>query len=503
MAALASLLGLLLFAAGANAGDNNDTDIIRIASPYRTTTLDPIRSVFTGSIETFGQLYSRLLRRDGAGNLQPGLAERWEVSGNGKVYTFQLRAARFSDGSPITAQDVAFSLLRMRDHPEAAYSASVSNVASASAIGRHTLQVTLEEPSTPFLEALDMCFLGVVSKQDVERRGEQAAFSDQPVTSGPYRVRQWNRNDRLILEANPHYWRQGFPRNSGAELIEVVDVNTRIAMLLAGEVDAVRAIPWSQVRTLQGEDSVNIPHEPATAIWIILLNHDRPPFNDIRVRQAAALALDRELITRTVTRGIAKMANTTLPSTLRFHHDAFTGWPFDLDRARRLMSQTNASGQEVIINLTAPDAAGELLAVILQSQWAKIGLQVRIVKMDQALEEQNLEAGEYDASLNWWYNENLDPDLAVKWAVCGSCGNRSFYTNYQNDEVDRLVAGGALTADPDKRRAIYHQIQEISTREVAQIPLFYPPWLNAYRNDIEGLTLTPNTQWTLENARHY
>ena len=90
----------------------------------------------------------------------------------------------------------------------------------------------------------------------------------------------------------------------------------------------------------------------------------------------------------------------------------------------------------------------------------------------------------------------------MKWAVCGSCGNRSFYTNYQNDEVDRLTAEAARTMDTDKRRSIYHRIQEISTMEVSQIPLFYPPWSNAYSSKLEGLLLTPSTQWTLENARH-
>ena len=479
-----------------------ESDIISIASPFRTLTLDPIKSVFTGSIETFGQLYSRLLRRDEAGELQPGLAERWEISDDGTEYTFFLRDAKFSDGSPITADDVAFSLLRMRDDPEAAYSAAVSNLVSAHALDKTTVRITLTEPNAPFLDAMEICFLGIVSKADVERRGADKAFAGDPVTSGPYQVKQWKPNDRIVLEANPHYWREGYPRNDGADLIEVMDENTRIAMLLAGEVDAVRSIPWSQVATLKASGLVNIPYEPAIMIWIVLLNHDRPPFNDLRVRQAAALALDRELMARVVTRGIARVANTTLPEYLNYHDSSYEGWPHDMDRARELIEEAGAGGQEVVINIAAPDATAEQMALIFQAQWSQIGLHTRIVKMDQALDEQRLQGGDYDASINWWYNESFDPDLAVKWAVCGTCGNRSYYTNYQNEEVDRLTAEAARTMDPEQRRNIYHRIQEISTTEVSQIPLFYPPWQNAYSKSIEGLLLTPATQWTLENARH-
>ena len=211
-------------------GQDRELDIIRIVSPYRTQTLDPIKSVFTGSIEAFGQLYTRLLMLDENDELVPGLALRWEVSEDASEYTFYLREAKFSNGDPITADDVAFTLLRMRDDPEAAYSEIVTDMKNAWAVDEHTLRVEFHSPNVPFLQGIEMSFLGIVSRADVEGRGAVEAFADVPVSSGPYRVVEWRRNDRLILEPNPHYWRQGYPLNDGAELIEVVDVNTRIAM---------------------------------------------------------------------------------------------------------------------------------------------------------------------------------------------------------------------------------------------------------------------------------
>jgi peptide/nickel transport system substrate-binding protein len=480
----------------------DEPDIIRIVSPFRTLTLDPTRSVFTGSIETFGQLYSRLFRRDENGELAPALALRWEISADGLDYTFFLREAKFSDGSPITADDVAFSLLRMRDDPEAAYPAPVLSMQAAWADDERTLRIRFDKPNAPFLESLEMCFLGIVSRADVERRGTVGAFAESPVTSGPYRVVEWRRNDRLVLEANPYYWREGYPRNDGAELIEVADSNTRIAMLRAGEADAVRVITSSSIAPLMADPEFTVPVEPAIRISTLLLNHDRPPFNDQRVREAAALALDMPRFTAVATRGRAETANTLLPYQLNYYDPDFPGWSYDPKRATELIKEAGAEGAEVAINITAPDAAWEMSALIVQSYWAAIGLDVQIHKMDQALYEQRLVDGDYDASIEWWYNETADPDLAVKWALCGTCGNRSYYTNYQNDRVDKLVHEGAAELDPDKRRDIYREIQSIAFLEVAQIPLFYNPWLNAYSTRIEGLRLTPATQWTLEEARH-
>lgn len=484
------------------AGQEEEPDIIRIVSLYRTQTLDPIKTVFTGSIEAFGQLYSRLLRLDENDELVPGLAERWEVSPDATEYTFYLREARFSNGRPITADDVAFTLLRMRDDPEAAYSEIVADMKEAWAVDDLTVRVTFNSPNVPFLQGLEMSFLGVVSREDVEKRGAAVAFSENPVSSGPYQVVEWRRNDRLILEPNPHYWRKGYPLNDGAELIEVVDVNTRIAMLQAGEVDAVRYIQNSQLKDLTADPDIVVPIEPAMRISIILLNHDQPPFNDKRVREAAALALDMERITKAMMRGRGRTANTLLPEQLYFYDPDFPGWPYDPDKARQLIKEAGAEGAEVTINFTAPDADWEMISLILQSYWGEVGLDVKIQKMDQALYEQRLVDGDYHASVEWWYNDSREPDLAVRWALCGSCGNRSYYTNYQNDRIDELVELGTAEPDPDKRRDIYREIQEIAFYDVAQIPLYYFPWPNAYSTGIEGLRLRPATQWTLEEARH-
>ncbi len=476
-------------------------DVIRVVSPYQTTTLDPMRSAAAGNIETYGQLYSRLLRRNSeTGVLEPGLAETWEISEDGKSYTFHLRNAQFSDGSPITAGDVAFSLERIRSEKKSAYPAPLGSVQSVTAADPKTVVITLKSAFAPFLGNAEIWNMGIVSKADVEKRGEEAAFATVPITSGPYEVKQWKPNERLILEPNPHYWRKGYPKsNATVELIEIASPETRVAMLKAGEIDAVRAVSWAQIDELKTDEAIDMRLEPSTTIYMTLLNHQREPFSNLKARQAAAMAIDNKAMAKAITRGYAEPANTTLPGSVDFHDKDYPGIPYDPANAKELLAESGMAGHEVKILATA-DAPSQQTALLIQAQWQAIGLKPVIVNVDGGAWWDATGKGDYDAAANWWYNETPDPDLAVRWAVCGSCGSKSYNTFYANPKVDALVEHGTKEVDEAKRAEIYKEIQKITTEEVAQIPLYYAPNAVAYSKRLVGLKLTPSLQWTLEET---
>lgn len=471
-------------------------DMIRIASPNQVTTLDPIASAAAGNIEAFGQLYTRLLRKDGDGNLQPGLAESWTVSEDGLTYTFELRAAKFSDGTDITAEDVAFSLNRVAKDETSAYPAAYAPVKEFKAVDEDTVQLTLEYPSAPMLSYMEIFNAGIVSKDDVEERGEEA-FAAQPVTSGPFMVEVWKPNDRLTLVANPNYWREGYPKLAGADLIEVSDDNARTTMAMAGEIDVSRGVPWAQIEEINAADGVSVALEPSTVIYGVMPNHGKPPFDNLNIRKAAAMALNREAITKAVTLGNATVANSTLPGSLTFHNGDISPPAYDPAGARALLEQENAVGTEVTLMIT-PSA--EQIATLLKAQWDAVGFKTTVERVDAGLWWGNLTKGEYDVTASWWYNETEDPDLAVRWAVCGACGNSSYYTNYNNERVNELVEAALRETDTAKREEMYREIQQISTEELAQIPLYYTPFANAYADRVKGLTLSPALQWSLEEA---
>ncbi len=475
-------------------------DVIRIVSPYQTTTLDPMRSAAAGNIETYGQLYSRLLRRNAdTGALEPGLAEKWDISPDGLTYTFHLRDARFSDGSPITADDVVFSLERIHSDKKSAYPAPLGALDTISAADARTVVVKLKSPFAPFLGNVEIWNMGIVSKADVDKRGEDA-FVKAPLTSGPYAVKEWKPNEKLVLEPNKHYWREGYPKSDATvELMEIASPETRQAMLTAGEVDVMRAVPWAQIDALKKVDTIDMRLEPSTTIYMTLLSEKREPFSNMKARQAAAYAIDNKALTKAITRGYATPANTTLPGSIEFHDDDYPGIPYDPAKAKELLAESGMAGKEVKILATA-DAAAQQMALLLQAQWQAVGFKPVIVNVDGGAWWDATGKGDYDAAANWWYNETPDPDLAVRWAVCGSCGSNSYNTFYENPKVDELVEDGTKEADPAKRAAIYKEIQKITTEEVAQIPLYYAPNAVAYSKRLQGIKLTPSLQWTLEDT---
>lgn len=476
-------------------------EVIRIVSPFPTTTLDPMRSAGAGNIETYGQLYARLLQRNPTtGALEPGLAESWDVSADGRTYTFHLRDAQFSDGSPITAGDVTFSLERIRTDKKSAYPAPLGAVESVSEADPRTVVITLKSAFAPFLGNLEIWNMGIVSKADVEKQGAEKAFATAPLTSGPYSVKEWKPNEKLVLQPNAHYWRKGYPKSDATvELREVASPETRVAMLKAGEADVMRSVQWAQIDDLKATDSVDMRLEPSTTIYMTLLNNKREPFSNMKARQAAAYAIDNKAMAKAITRGYAQPANTTLPGSIDFHDKDNPGIPVDIAKAKQLLAESGMEGHEVKI-LATSGATEQQMALLLQAQWQAIGLKPVIVNVDSGAWWDATGKGDYDAAANWWYNETPDPDLAVRWAVCGSCGSNSYNTFYSNPKVDELVEQGTKEANPVKRAEIYKEIQRITTEEVAQIPLYYAPNAVAYSKRLEGIKLTPTLQWTLEDT---
>lgn len=476
-------------------------EVIRIVSPYQTTTLDPMRSAGAGNIETYGQLYARLLQRNPTtGALEPGLAESWEVAADGGTYTFHLRDAQFSDGTPITAADVVFSLERIRSDKKSAYPAPLGAVEAMEAVDAKTVVVKLKSAFAPFLGNLEIWNMGIVSKADVEKQGVEKAFSSVPVTSGPYAVKEWKPNEKLVLQPNAHYWRKGYPKSDAiVELKEVASPETRVAMLKAGEAEVMRSVPWAQIDDLKATDNIDMRLEPSTTIYMTLLNNKREPFSNMKARQAAAYAIDNKAMAKAITRGYAQPANTTLPGSVDFHDKDNPGIPFDSAKAKQLLAESGMAGREVKI-LATSGATEQQMALLLQAQWQAIGLKPVIVNVDSGAWWDATGKGEYDAAANWWYNETPDPDLAVRWALCGSCGSNAYNTFYSNPKVDQLVEQGTKESDPLKRAEIYKEIQKITTEEVSQIPLYYAPNAVAYAKRLEGIRLTPSLQWTLEDT---
>ncbi len=478
-----------------------DKKVLRIAMNAEVLTLDPIKTVYGPDIVAQGTMFSRLRRADAERkDLFPALAEKWDISEDGKTYTFQIADAKFSDGSPITAEDVAFSYTRMRWQKDSAYAGPFVQLDKAEATGPKTVVMRLKQKFTPFLTLTEIWNSGIVSKAAVQALGDDK-FAQTPVSSGPFRLVEWRKGDRLILEKNPYYFRQGLPYLDGLEFLYVPDDNTRVSMLQAGEIDVCMDTPYQLFQGLAAGGFQAKP-EDTSIIQELLINHSVEPFNDIKVRQAASAGIDRQAICDAVTLGLGKPASSLMAPVLNYFNTDLPVPTRDVAKAKALLAEAGKPNVTFELMIAAGVAADERAAVLIQSQLAEVGFTVNISKVDSTQEWTSLVDGKYQATLNWWYNETRDPDNALRWAIWGAGENKSYYTRYNNERVNQLIDQGAATPDGDERKAIYFEMQKIAYDEVAQIGLYYPPYHNASSAKVQGVKLNPGYQYsTIDEAK--
>ena len=487
-------LGLALLAQGALADG-----VLTIGRSEDSTTFDPIATAQNVDFWVYMNVYDVLVRVDRSGTrLEPGLAERWEISDDGLTYTLHLREARFSDGSPITSADAAFSLTRLRDSEKSLWSDPFRVVESFATPDERTLVITLESPSVPFLSFLALPPASIVSKAGMESMGEDA-YAERPIASGAFVVADWARGERVTLERNPEFWEAGRVSLDGVEWVSVPNDNTRMLQIQAGELDAVLFVPFSRVAQLEADPNVNMLLEPSSREDHLLVNHRNEALAKADVRVALDHAIDKRAIIDAVTFGIAEEAYSYIPKGALYHYADNLRRPYDPEKAKALLA---AAGEEDLTLEHVTSAGSEVdeqIAVLLQQQLAQVGVTLNIVKLDPSQTWDTLVAGDYDLSVNYWTNDIVDPDQKTTF-VLGHDANDNYMTHYENETVRKMVADARLETDPAKREAMYVELQRIAKEDVNWIDLYYSPYRNATRTNVENFYQNPLGRFFLEDT---
>lgn len=473
--------------------------VLTIGRREDSTTFDPIKTAQNVDNWVFSNVFDVLIRVDKTGTkLEPGLAESWTISDDGLTYTFKIRDAKFSDGSPITAEDAAFSLLRIRDNEGSLWSDSYKVVDTAEAADDRTLFVKLKTPSAPFLSALALPNVSILSKKAVEA-GEDA-FGELPTaSSGAFIVKEWRRGDRVILEKNPNFWQADRVSLDGVEWISVPDDNTRMLNVQAGELDAAIFVPFSRVEELKKDPNLTVHLDTSTREDHLLINHEHGALAKKEVREALDLAIDKKAVVDAVTFGFGEVANSYIPKGALYHFADNMQRPYDPDKAKALLEQAGASGLTLSYLVNAGNEVDEQIAVLLQQQLLKAGITVNLQKMDPSQTWDMLVAGDYDLSVMYWTNDILDPDQKTTF-VLGHDSNMNYMTRYKNDKVKDLVAAARIEMDPVKREAMYVDIQKMAKDDVHWIDLYYSPYINVTRKGIENFDQNPLGRFFLEDT---
>lgn len=473
--------------------------VLTIGRREDSTTFDPIATAQNVDFWVFMNIYDQLIRVDRTGTkLEPGLAESWTVSDDGLIYTFKMRDAKFSDGTPITAEDAAYTLTRIRDDEGSFWSESYKIISTAVATDASTLTITLTSPSAPFLSTLAMPATAIIQKAGMEAMGSEA-YGSMPVASGAFTVKEWIRGDRVVLQKNPNFWEADRVQLDGVEWISVPDDNTRVLKMQAGELDAAIFVPFSNIADLQKDPKLKVLLDPSTREDTLILNHTNPALAKKEVREALDMAIDKQAIVDAVTFGIGEEANSYIPKGALYYYADNLRRPHDPAKAREMLAAAGASDLNLNYVVNAGDLVDEQIAVLTQAQLAEAGVAVTIQKVDPSQTWDMLSNGDYDLMVNYWTNDIIDPDQKTTF-VLGHDVNLNYFSRYENPAVKDMVAAARIELDPAKREAMYVELQKTAKADVNWIDLYYSPYRNVTQANIENFYQSPLGRFFLEDT---
>jgi peptide/nickel transport system substrate-binding protein len=496
IAAIGAAFALGRFADGAVAQTPQGVLVVgQIAEPK---SLDPATVTAVNDFRILMNVYDGLVRyKSGTLEVEPALAESWEISDDGTIYTFHLReGVTFHDGSPFNAEAVKFNFDRMlsEDHPfhdtgPFPLAFFFSAIETTEVVDDMTVRFTLNAPYAPFLSNLAYPTGLLVSPAAVRENG--ADFGRSPSGTGPFKFAEWRSNEAVIVEKNPDYW-DGAPPLDAVVFRPITDANTRTAEMLAGGIDLMVEVPPTSLATFEG-GGFDVVEQAGPHLWFLILNCKDGPFADKRVRQAANYAINKAALVNDVLEGTADVAAGPTPPAFAWAYDeSLTPYPYDPDKARALIKEAGAEGATLTFFVTE-GGSGMLdpiaMGTAIQADLEAVGFDVKIetYEWNTFLGEVNpgLEGKADMAEMAWMTNDpDTLPFLALRTAAWPDQGGfNSGY--YSNPKVDELLEAARVSTDQAERATLYKQMQEIVHDDAPWV--FVANWKqNAVTNDRVG-----------------
>jgi oligopeptide transport system substrate-binding protein len=433
----------------------------------------------------------------------PGVAERWDISPDGTVYTFHLREARWSNGQPLTAQDFVYSWRRALDPATATFYAEmlypVSNAEplnkgrlddatqlGVQATDDRTLAVRLEHPLPYFLQLTAFATYAPVNRQCIERHGDQWTRPRHMVSNGPFRLAEHRPRDRIILRKNPEYWNAERVMLEEIHALAIDDSETALKKFQAGEVDWIRDIP--AVKVAEAAQFPGFRYTPALGTYFYRFNVTRPPLDDRRVRRALAMAIDKASIARYLCRAGQRPARSFVPPVFPDYHPA-TGPRHGPARARRLLADAGfpeGRGFPVLEILYNTSDAHKAIAETIQYMWrTELGIRVNLRNQEWKVYLDSTNRLRYDVARSAWIGDYNDPSTFLDMFVTGGGNNR---TGWSSERYDRRLRQARQEPDPAKRADLLREAEAILVdEEMPIVPLYFYVYTYLVRPKVRGV----------------
>ena len=459
-----------------------------VASPGGTLTVaifaDPLTfdPHLTGNLQGRGAcraIHDTLFTIDANGRLAPGLAESWEQPDDRSFLIKLRRNVRFHDGTPFDAEAVRINIDRIFDRSLGSIRpGEISALDKVQVVDSHTVRMTLKYPFAAFLYPFTDVTGCIASPAALERHGRDYGLS--PAGTGPYRLVEYLKDARTVLEKNPDYWQSGRPFLDRVVLRPIPVDSTRLAELRSGGVQIAEALPLQDIGRLRQAREFVVSERVGFRWEYFGFNlRDIHPGRAKAFRQAFQWGIDREALHQVAYFGTGRIGYDGILPGSPFHDAEYKPFRRDLDRAKRLIAESGISTPVSIVGPLQPDPVKQRAAQVFQANAAELGVQLRIEQLDSAGYRTQLQNGTMPIDLQGWWGYRPDPDQYL-YILLHSTGSYARYHGYANPRMDELLMAQRATGDEAQRRRILREISDLMNEDAV-----YVPW--HYSADFKGL----------------
>ena len=464
-------------------------------------------------------IYNRLAEFEKGGTAaEPALATRWDISEDGLTYTFHLRpnvkfhtTKWFTPTRDFNADDVLFTFNRMLDpeHPfrkayptEFPYFSSMSldkNIASVKKTDPMTVVMTLNSVDAAFIQNIAMNFAAILSAEYADqllKKGKPSEINQKPVGTGPYAFQRYQKDSNIRYVANKDYWDPSQVKLDNLIFSINTDASARMQKLRKNECQVSLNPRPADVASLKSDPTLQVIEKPGFNLGYIAYNVQHKPFDQLEVRQALDMAVNKDSILQAVYQGAGQKAVNAMPPTQWSYDDTIKDAPYNPEKAREMLRAAGVKEGTEITLWAMPvqrpyNPNAKLMAEMLQSDWSKIGIKAKITSYEWGEYIKRSKGGENGAMLIGWSGDNGDPDnwLGTLFGCDSLEGNN--FSKWCDPEFDKLVKAAKATTDIAERTKLYQQAQQRLKSQIPMTPIAHSTVYQPMRKNVEDFKISP------------
>lgn len=464
-------------------------------------------------------VYNRLVQfKYGTTDIEPGLATDWEISEDKLIYTFNLRKGVkfhttnfFTPTREMNADDVLFSVNRMFDANNSYHKVGGGNyeyfngmdmggiLKEVKKLDDYKVQFVLNKPEAPFLANVAMSFMSVLSKEyadKLEAEGKKENIDNYPVGTGPFVFRNYVKDNLIKFDAFADYW-EGSPKISKLVFAITPDASVRYQKLKTGECQFITEPSPTDLPAMRENQDISIVQDAGLNVGYLAMNTEKKPFDNVLVRKAISMALNKANYIDAIYLGNAKVAKNPMPPTIWSYNDEIADTEYNVEKAKELLAKAGYPNGFKSTLWTLPvsrpyNPNGKKMGELMQADLAKIGIQIELISYDWPTYLKKSSAGEHEMLQMGWTGDNGDPDNFLNTLLgCSAVGAGSNYARWCDKDFDKVVNEAKLSTDFAKRTELYKKAQVIFNEKAPWAPVAHSIVFRAMRSNVSGYKIDP------------